>query len=876
MLKVAKIFCVLCLSLLLFPKFVFADSQPSVSLSDAIIADLALRNYLDYVSIYFVDKQSPNTVSINSTKQWLPASTVKLFVAMYAYDQIAKKHISLTDWVTIDDKNVVPTELETPEYPVLTSGLITTVDTLIQKMITQSDNTSYNTLLDLFDRKNITEYVQSLGLTHTIVGSKLNLDDNQTQYEFTTPGYNINTTTAADYAKAYEIIDNNKLPGSQQLQQILSHQKINSMLPAYLPSNLTIEHKTGDLDPLYHDGGIVIGNNQHYILSMFSNLGNPNILAHISELIYTRNYALVGSTIPEKDDSSIPDSPQALDPLVMNPSLQTVLGATTPINVPLPNITAADLGISQKDLSLVIQPKDLPKTTLPPVINTIWFGVQKAVVIGEKARQQVSLSYAKTELARAYQLTKQGKTQEATQTLQTVSDVVRQVAKDSVLPPDQSTQLTIKAISDTRFSVLHDQFTSAKNDSQRAQLITTIANQARTQLVDVEPHLADAKTAANLAQQPIVGKIIDTAPDHIVVQTSGGQQVTIPVDQNLKVKDQSHVTATPTPVSATSAQGQNTPASSPSLSPTISEAISPTLSPSGAIEDIQSGVTSRFKKGASIAILGNTKGSVITPSLIVNNIPQEIAAPHPVVAVKVNTKDNTMVVSDNGNFVQVDLTPKTAIKAKDTNVELQSIKPGSVLVVHGNLVEPVKSDSSAPVQSQTTPTGIPQLTKGSLNPSSLVVPTNQNTPVSVTTSQQTPATITSSVPVPSGVSQPLITGVKATPTGKPNLLQPGGVSPQVSPGRNLLPSPTAIPSATIQPIAKPTTATPPQPEVIRATSIQVIQQQITSPKPAKQAAPQPAQTKPNPPAQQQSQSKPAQTQPNTQNGSSQKGKSSGK
>ncbi len=826
------------LSLLLTPQLAFADSKPSVSLSDAILADLALRNYLDYISIYFVDKKSPNTVSLNPTKQWLPASTVKLYVAMYAFEQIAEKNISLDDWVTIDDKNVVPTELETDEYPVLTPGITTTVTILLNKMITQSDNTAYNTLLDLLGRENITSFIQNIGLQHTIVGSKLNLDDNQTQYEFAAPGYNINTTTAQDYAKAYDLLESNKLAKSKDLLQILAHQKINSMLPAYLPTTLTIEHKTGDLDPLYHDGGIVIGNNRHYILTMFSNLGNPNVLAHISQLIYTRNYSLVGSTIPDKEDTSKPDGLQALDPLVMNPQ-QNVLAATTPLNIPLPNITAADLGISDNDISLVIPAKNLPKPFLPPLLNNVWFGLQKALVIGEKARQGVVLSYAKSELGRAADLTKNGKSQQATQTLSIVSEVVKQIAKDKTLSPDQSTQVAIKALSDTRFSLMRDQLSAAKNDDTRAQLIQTIAQTARTHLTEVEPHLADAKAATNLAQKPVVGEIITTAPDHIVVQTSGGQQITIPVTDTTKIKGET-------------SHGQPTPTMSPTTQtspiPSTSESAIPTLSPSE-VAPTSSSPGSIFRKGETIAVLGSTKGTVLTPSLIVNNIPREIAAPHPVIAVKVNSKDNTMVVSDNGNLIQVDLSQKTAIKAKDTNVELQSIKPGSIVVVHPDMIEPVHSDSPVTLPTLSVSPNNAQKSSPTTKPTGQSLEkTNQQTPANTVSPQPTQTGSSGqSSPTGSTTTTPSIQpteGSKTTPipSGK------GGIFPQLSPAKSLTPAPTAIPSATIQPVTKPTSVAPTQPEVIHAKSIQVIQQPSTNSKPS--AHTQPSKPQSNHPTQQ--------------------------
>lgn len=71
------------------PPSVFADSINAITISDAVYADLAVRGYLDNISVSYVDGNPANIININETRYWLPASTVKLFAAMYAFKQIA-------------------------------------------------------------------------------------------------------------------------------------------------------------------------------------------------------------------------------------------------------------------------------------------------------------------------------------------------------------------------------------------------------------------------------------------------------------------------------------------------------------------------------------------------------------------------------------------------------------------------------------------------------------------------------------------------------------------------------------------------------------------------------------------------------------------
>src|SRR5438034_771241 len=129
-----------------------ASLSPKLTISDAIYADLAIRHELDNVSVYYADGGKTNDVRLNEARQWLPASTVKTFAAMYAYELVKEGKIHLYDVVTIDAKNDVTTELVTTELPSLTTDETVTIERLIDQMITQSDNTAFNQLLDILGR----------------------------------------------------------------------------------------------------------------------------------------------------------------------------------------------------------------------------------------------------------------------------------------------------------------------------------------------------------------------------------------------------------------------------------------------------------------------------------------------------------------------------------------------------------------------------------------------------------------------------------------------------------------------------------------------------------------------------------------------------
>ena len=640
-------------------------AQSDVTVSDAVYADLALRHYLDNVSVYSINDNSSENISINPDKQWIPASTVKTFVAMYAYKQISDKKLNLSDSVYIKGENVVPTEMESEDLPALNEGDYVSIQRLIRQMIIQSDNTAYNSLLDILDRQKITDYIHSLGLNNSAIGSKLNLDDVQTSYELNVPGYGINTTTAEDYAKAFVFIKQNKIPQAKDLFNVLKEQRINNMLPLLLPKNITVAHKTGDLDPLYHDGGIVENPQSAYVLSVFSNLGDPYVVAHISQIIYTKNYDLVGGEIKRNVVSSSEDQNPAIDPLVYAPR-SAVLGANTNdnSNIQAPGISAADLGIKADDLSLNIDNKDLPKVIIPadspihflvPAIEII----QKGLTLDPKKKTEIDLNSIKLEVAEAKDLQSKGENQLAGMVLNQVQNQLTIVAKNKEITTDQKAQTEVQSISETRFAVLGDELKKA-DKTNRSRIIKQIAAQAKETVTNIAPNIPQANAATNPSQKPLIGDVIKVEDNKMTIKTAGGQQITIPTnDQTIKAKER--------------IKGVNTPT------------------------DLSS-----VRVGTTVALIGSSSNKGFSPSFVLTNLPKELAAPQPVIVLKVNTKNNTLVVSENGLPIQINITSQTAIKGTGTNAGISSIKPGDLIVVHGDIVVPPASSGSATVN-QTQP-----------------------------------------------------------------------------------------------------------------------------------------------------------------------------
>ena len=74
--------------------------------------------------------------------------------------------------------------------------------------------------------------------------------------------------------------------------EILSNQKYNSVIPALLPKDIVVAHKTGSIDGVQHDSGLVLlPNKKSYAIVILSkNISNRETaiakMAKISKVIY--------------------------------------------------------------------------------------------------------------------------------------------------------------------------------------------------------------------------------------------------------------------------------------------------------------------------------------------------------------------------------------------------------------------------------------------------------------------------------------------------------------------------------------------------------------------------------------------------------------
>lgn len=62
---------------------------------------------------------------------------------------------------------------------------------------------------------------------------------------------------------------------SDEMLSLLKRQQINDRIPKYLPEGIPVAHKTGELDRVKHDAGIVFAPTGDYIFVVMTDSSNP-------------------------------------------------------------------------------------------------------------------------------------------------------------------------------------------------------------------------------------------------------------------------------------------------------------------------------------------------------------------------------------------------------------------------------------------------------------------------------------------------------------------------------------------------------------------------------------------------------------------------
>lgn len=186
------------------------------------------------------------------------ASMIKVFILGAAMEQVNEGNLSLSQSLTLHNRDKVGGAGSLASQP---DGAVLTLNEILRLMITQSDNTAANLIIDLMGMDKINTYIQKEGYSDTVLRRKM------MDYSAVAAG-NENYTSARDLGHFFLKLYRHDCvsPELDELMlEYLEGQTDTECFPAALPQ-MKIAHKTGELYGLYDDGGIIYTEDMPVIL----------------------------------------------------------------------------------------------------------------------------------------------------------------------------------------------------------------------------------------------------------------------------------------------------------------------------------------------------------------------------------------------------------------------------------------------------------------------------------------------------------------------------------------------------------------------------------------------------------------------------------
>jgi beta-lactamase class A len=248
--------------------------------------------------VAYKDLSSGEELLINEKISFHAASTMKTPVLIEAYKQAAAGKFQIQDSILVKNefKSIVDRSLysldakDDSEVDLYTKeNKKVKIYDLLYLMIIKSSNLATNLIIDLVGAKNANNTMQEMGASDIQV--LRGVEDTKAYRK----GLN-NTTTAYDQMLIFSEMANGKIvsqESSDAMINILLDQKFNDKIPAKLPKDVKVAHKTGWITGVNHDAGIVfLPDGRKYVLVLLSkDLENDQAavesMAKISKLIYT-------------------------------------------------------------------------------------------------------------------------------------------------------------------------------------------------------------------------------------------------------------------------------------------------------------------------------------------------------------------------------------------------------------------------------------------------------------------------------------------------------------------------------------------------------------------------------------------------------------
>ncbi|MDB5211639.1 MAG: serine hydrolase [Sediminibacterium sp.] len=290
-----KYFLCCLLSLITMTSYSQTNTPAGMQLLENIKTELGKQKGI--FALAFTNLQTKEQIVWNGGETFHAASTMKTPVMIEVFKQVAAGKFSLTDNITVKNefKSIVDSSVfnlnpadDSQQELYRQVGTKLPLSELVYQMIIMSSNLATNIIMEMVDGKNVTQTMRDLGAKDILV---LRGVEDQKAFD---KGL-INTTTAYDLMLIFNQMAEGKIinkKASDDMIKILLDQKHNTLIPALLPKEVKVAHKTGTITGVHHDSGIIfLPDGRKYTLVILSKkLEDEPVataaMARVSEMIY--------------------------------------------------------------------------------------------------------------------------------------------------------------------------------------------------------------------------------------------------------------------------------------------------------------------------------------------------------------------------------------------------------------------------------------------------------------------------------------------------------------------------------------------------------------------------------------------------------------
>lgn len=227
-----------------------------VPLREKLIKNMDIFGYSKNTGAYIQDANTGAWLGLNENNTFIPASLLKVPIAMAVYKNYERSMISLDDQLIVRAEDI-DKEAGVPER--YTVGNSYRVRDLLEWMLKISDNTAKNILKGSLEAEDLNSVFTHVGIPNPYTASS----DNQ-------------NVTPRQYSRMFKSLYFStylKPENSQALLGLLTDTRVEGLLSAKLPWEIQVSHKYGERSDSLHDCGIVYNKkNPYFICVMTSNV----------------------------------------------------------------------------------------------------------------------------------------------------------------------------------------------------------------------------------------------------------------------------------------------------------------------------------------------------------------------------------------------------------------------------------------------------------------------------------------------------------------------------------------------------------------------------------------------------------------------------